>query len=225
MSAVLTASRRRQTARATWPLVVVLCSASAVLVVVLGMQLSFFNDDWYFLLQRPGLESGGGLDALLAPHNGNIVVLLAGLYKLLVTVFGLGSQLPFRLVLGVTLACLGALVVLLVRERTGQIVGVGAAAVVLFLGPAWEITLFFASFSHLGALTLGLAAARIGGRHAEAQRGRVSVPRLRDIAVQSWDSVRGPSGNRDRVAAASRSAVDRRGPLGTVHPVVALLWS
>jgi hypothetical protein len=128
------------------------------MVVVLGMKLSFFNDDWYFLLQRPGLESGGGLDTLLAPHNGNIVVLLAGLYKLLVAVFGLGTQLPFRLGLGLTMACLGALVFVLVRERAGPLVAVAAAGVVLFLGPAWEILLFFASFSHLGALALGLAA-------------------------------------------------------------------
>lgn len=56
----------------------------------------------------------------LAPHNGEIVVLLALLYKLLDAIFGLGSQLPFRLVLGVTLAGLGLLVFGLVRERLGN---------------------------------------------------------------------------------------------------------
>jgi hypothetical protein len=95
---------------------------------------------------------------VLASHNGNIVVLLALLYKLLVAVFGLDQQLPFRLVLGITMACLGALVFLLVRERLGPVVGVAAAAVILFFGSAWEVMLFFASFSHLGALTLGVAA-------------------------------------------------------------------
>jgi hypothetical protein len=54
-------------------------TAGGVLVFVLRTRLTFFNDDWYFLLQRPGLESHGGLDTLLAPHNGNIVVLLAAL--------------------------------------------------------------------------------------------------------------------------------------------------
>jgi uncharacterized membrane protein len=149
---------RPRTVSAAWAVVLVLCTAGAVVVVVLGMRLSFFNDDWYFLLQRPGIESGGGLNTLLAPHNGNIVVLLALLYKLLVAVFGLGTQLPFRLVLGITMACLGALVFVLVRERMGLIVAVAATAVVLFLGPAWEVTLFFAAFSHLGPLTLGVAA-------------------------------------------------------------------
>jgi hypothetical protein len=158
MTAVSGASPPGHTAWAAWPLVALLCTSSAVIVVVLGLKLSFFNDDWWFLLQRPGLESGGGLDTLLAPHNGNIVVLLDGLYKLLIAVFGLGTQMPYRLVLGVTMACLGALVFVLVRERVGPFVGVVAAAVILFLGPAWEIMLFFASFSHLGALTLGLGA-------------------------------------------------------------------
>ena len=72
---------------AVWAVVLVLCTAGAVVVVVLGARLSFFNDDWYFLLQRPGIESGGALNTLLAPHNGNIVVLLALLFKLLVAVF------------------------------------------------------------------------------------------------------------------------------------------
>jgi len=143
---------------AVWALLIALCTASALMVVILGTRLTFFNDDWWFLLQRPGLESGGGLNTLLAPHNGNIVVLLALLYKLLVAIFGLGMQLPFRLLLGVTMGCLGLLVFVLVRDRLGPVVGLAAAAVILFLGPAWEVLLFFASFSHLGSLTLGIAA-------------------------------------------------------------------
>ncbi len=143
---------------AAWAVLSVLCAVSASIVVILGTKLTFFNDDWWFLLQRPGLESGGGLDVLLAPHNGNIVFLLALLYRLLVALFGLGSQLPFRLLLGITMAVLGVLVFVLVTKRLGPVVGLAGAAVVLLLGPAWEILLFFAAFSHLGALTLGVAA-------------------------------------------------------------------
>jgi hypothetical protein len=53
-----------------------------------------FNDDWWFLFQRPGIESHGGFDTLLAPHNGNMAVLLAVLYRVLTAAFGLGSQVP-----------------------------------------------------------------------------------------------------------------------------------
>src|SRR2546421_6205661 len=95
------ASRERRGALAlggvmsTRGLLALVCMAGGLLVVVLRTRLTFFNDDWYFLLQRPGLESHGGGDTLLAPHNGNVVVLLAVMYKALVGVFGFGSQLPF----------------------------------------------------------------------------------------------------------------------------------
>ncbi len=148
----------RGPSRPTWALMALLGLAGGALLVILGMRLSFFNDDWYFLLQRPGLESHPGLDTLLAPHNDEIVVLLALVYKVLVAVFGMNSQLPFRLVIAITTVCLGVLVFVLVAERVGSVLGLAAAAIVLFLGPAWEALLFFASLNHLGSLTLGVGA-------------------------------------------------------------------
>jgi hypothetical protein len=135
-----------------------MCAASAALLVVLGSRLSFFNDDWWFLLQRPGLESHRGLDTLLAPHNGSMALLLAVLYKALVAVFGLGSQVPFRVPIAIGIVCLGVLVYIIVAARLGSAVGLAAAAVILFLGPAWEALLFFGGSNHLGAVVLGLAA-------------------------------------------------------------------
>jgi hypothetical protein len=142
----------------TLPLLGFLCLASATLVVILGLRLTFFNDDWYLLLQLPGLASHGGFDALLEPHNANMVVLLVLVYKVLTVIFGMHSQLPFRLLLGTEMAALGILVYLLVSERVGALLGLAAAAVMLFLGPAWEVLLFFAAINHLAALTFGLAA-------------------------------------------------------------------
>lgn len=137
---------------------VAICGASALLLVVLGTRLSFFSDDWYFLLQRPGLSSHGGIDVLLAPHNGNLVAVDVIIYKGLVGAFGLRSQLPFRLVLASLVVSVGVLVYLLVSERLGRMPGVIAATVVLFLGPAWEDLLFIASIDLIGSLATGLAA-------------------------------------------------------------------
>ncbi len=135
-----------------------LCLAALAMVVVLGDRLTFFNDDWYFLLQRPGIESHGGLDTLLAPHNSNFVLLPALAYKLLVPVFGLGSQLPFRLVLGLLVVAVGVGVFALIAARAGEIVGLTCAAVVMFLGPAWEDLLFFASIDLIGSVAAGVGA-------------------------------------------------------------------
>lgn len=139
----------------------VACIVAFVVVVVLGTRLTFFNDDWYFLLQRPGLESHGGLDALLAPHNSNLVVLPAAIYKLLVALFGLSSQLPFRIVLGLAIVAVAVALFLLVRERAGPGPALAGAVVVLFLGAAWEDLLFFASIDLIGSLATGLAALRV----------------------------------------------------------------
>jgi hypothetical protein len=142
----------------TWTLLGVLSGSLVLIVVVLGTRLTFFNDDWYFLLQRPGLSAHPGIDVLLAPHNGNLVALVVPIYKLLVAVFGLDLQLPFRLVLGVVIASVGVLVYVLVSARMGRTVGLVAAALVLFLGPAWEDLLFFASIDLVGSLATGLGA-------------------------------------------------------------------
>lgn len=145
-------------------LVALLCGAAASTVVVLGTRLTFFNDDWYFLLQRPGLESGGGIETVLAPHNGNLVAIPAILYKALQAIFGLHSQLPYRLVLALAIAALGVVVYRFVSERLGPMVGLAAAAVVVFLGPAWEDLLFFASIDLVGSLVTGLAALTLLGQ-------------------------------------------------------------
>jgi hypothetical protein len=136
----------------------VLCLAEIGVLVVLGDRLTFFNDDWWFLLQRPGIESHGGLDTLLAPHNSNSVLLPAIAYKVLVAVFGLGSQLPFRLLLGLMIVAVGVGVFAVVRSRLGDVVALACAAVILFLGPAWEDLLFFASIDLIGSVAAGVGA-------------------------------------------------------------------
>src|SRR4029079_6610104 len=47
------------------------CAASATALVLLGTRLTFFGDDWAFLLQRPGFSA----DSLLDDHNGHLSVL------------------------------------------------------------------------------------------------------------------------------------------------------
>ena len=181
--AALLRSPRAECARRELVLLGLLCVVAMALVVGLGTRLSFFNDDWYFLLQRPGLESRGGLDTLLAPHNGNMVVVLAAVFKLLVAGFGMGSQWPFRLVLGLSWAGLGVVAYALVRPRVGAWLAGLAAGLLLFLGPAWEVALFFAGINHLWALELGLASLLLLQRDTRARNAAACV--LLAVAVAS----------------------------------------
>jgi hypothetical protein len=131
-----------------------ICAASAVTLVVLGTRLTFFNDDWFFLLQRPGLTA----DSVFTPHNGHLSALTVLLYKGLVALFGLGAQLPFRLVLAGAVVSVGILVFVLVSERAGRFLGLVAATIVVFLGPAWEDLLWSFQIGFVGSLATGLAA-------------------------------------------------------------------
>ncbi len=143
---------RRESFR-PWAILALVCGISTLLLVVLGTRLTFFNDDWSFLLQRPGLEGG----SVWSPHNGQLVVGVDLTFKALVAAFGY-AQLPFRLTLGLSVAAVGVAVYLLVAERVGSLLGVAGATVVIFLGPAWEDLLFFASIGPIVALASGLAA-------------------------------------------------------------------
>jgi hypothetical protein len=122
-----------------------------VVLVILGTRLTFFNDDWFFLLQRPGLEGS----SVFSAHNGQLVVGVDLSFKVLVALFGY-AQLPFRLTLGFAVAGVGVTVYLLVAERVGWLLGIAATAIVVLLGPAWEDLLFFASIGPIAALATGL---------------------------------------------------------------------
>jgi hypothetical protein len=104
------------------------------------------------------LRDGWSADALLGPHNehpylGPIVV-----YKLLLAVFGMDSTLPFRLVNLALLIGVAWLVMVFVRSRLGPWPALIAAALLLFLGPAWEDLLWPAGISFLGSMAAGLGA-------------------------------------------------------------------
>ena len=142
------------TARRARVALALICAASALTLVLLGTRLTFFGDDWAFLLQRPTLSA----DALLEDHNGHLSVLPVLSYKLLVALFGFDSQLPFRLLLSASFVALGLVVYALVSERAGRVAGLVAAALLLFLGPAWEDLLWSFQIGFVGSLAAGLGA-------------------------------------------------------------------
>ncbi len=73
-----------RSARASPVLAVLLCGCG-VLLLYAGRHLTFFYDEWSFILQR----RGGGVDTYLNPHNGHLVLFSVIIYKLL---FALGSS-------------------------------------------------------------------------------------------------------------------------------------
>jgi hypothetical protein len=126
--------------------------ASAVLLLAIGRDLTYFQDSWAFLLERQGLSVGD----FLRPHNEHISVLSVALEKLLLALFGIGSDFPERVLLTAMLAATAALLFVYVRRRVGPWPALIAAVVVLFLGPAWEVLLWSFEISLAGSTLAGL---------------------------------------------------------------------
>ncbi|HEX5610218.1 MAG TPA: hypothetical protein VFX45_09015 [Solirubrobacterales bacterium] len=113
-------------------------AAAAVLMLALGSGLTFIQDTWFFLLQRPGFSA----ETFFGPHNEHIVAIPVGIEKLLVELFGTSSALPERLVLVALLLTTAALVFVYARRRVGPWPALIAAVLLLFLGPAWSVLLW-----------------------------------------------------------------------------------
>jgi hypothetical protein len=143
-----------------WALLAVLCAASATLLVVLGSRLSFFNDDWHFVLQRTGFDA----DTIFESYNGHLSAVPVLAYKSLIGLFGLDSQVPFRLAISAVVIGIAVAVFIFVRERAGNVLALEAAALLLFLGPAWEDLLFFSSVNLMLTLLAGVCVLILLGR-------------------------------------------------------------
>src|SRR5690242_14007210 len=106
----------RRGANAPIILLGVAVAASAALLLTLTAGNTFFQDSWAFFFEREGNSPGD----FLRPHNEHIVVIPVAIQKLLLALFGLGSQLPEQLVLTAMLAATAVLVFVYVRRRVGE---------------------------------------------------------------------------------------------------------
>jgi hypothetical protein len=121
-----------------WPL-------GLAVIAFVGRNQWFVADDWAFLLTRRKMHEVSGLDTmLLAPQDGHWMTWPILVFRLLQSVFGLGSYLPFLIVLWATHAG----VVVLVRRWMARLevsawTSTLVSAALLVFGAGWE-NLFFA---------------------------------------------------------------------------------
>jgi hypothetical protein len=127
-------------------------AASVVLLLVYGSGLTFFQDEWTFLLHRRGFNA----DAFLLPHNEHITVIPVAVYKLLLALFGMESAAPFRVVATLLLGGTAVLLFAYVRRRVGDWMALFAALLVLFLGAAWQVLLWPFEMMLVGSLAAGI---------------------------------------------------------------------
>ena len=135
-------------------LFVAAAAASAGLLLFLGSRLTFFLDDWEFLIYRRGFNA----EAILHPHGENIAIGPVLVYKALLATFGMDSAFPFRVVAVATFIASVATLFVYVRSRAGEWVALAAAIAILFLGAAWEDLLWPFQVGYFVSMGAGLGA-------------------------------------------------------------------
>ena len=165
-----TVVRMRQIEPATTALGALLLAAG-VLLLYAGRHLTFFYDEWGFILHR----RGGGLDTYLTPANGHLSLFPIVVYKLLFATVGLSHYTPYRLVgVAMNLLC-GALLYLLVRRRLGPWRALVPTTLLLFMGTAFQDLLWPFQTGYFTSVAGGLAA--------------LALVERRDARGDTWASV------------------------------------
>jgi hypothetical protein len=128
--------------------------AAAALAIGLTRGLTFYLDDWVFVVQRQGDD----LDTLLRPYPEHVVFLPLLVYKALFQLVGLAHYSPYQgVVIALHLLC-AVLVFLIARRRMGDALAPIPALVLLFLGPGWQNILWPFQIGFLMPLAAGLGA-------------------------------------------------------------------
>ena len=127
--------------------------AAATLLLMLDSRLTFFQDTFEFLMNRRSFNA----DSILRPHNEHIVVIPVMLQQLFLVVFGMGTAMPEYVVLTAALSIVAVLLFVYVRRRLGPWPAVMAAALLLFVGPAWQDILWPFEIGFVGSVLFGIA--------------------------------------------------------------------
>ena len=130
----------------------VLAVLAFAVLLYLGRGLTFFGDEWEFIVGRQDLTIWN----LFRPHNEHWSTFPVLVYRALFGLFGLHSYLPYLATLLVVHVTAVAGLFVLVRRAAGPLVALGGAALMLFLGSAHEDLLWAFQIGFLGSVAAGL---------------------------------------------------------------------
>ncbi len=137
-----------------WVLLAVLMGGSAALLLSLTSGFTFVTDEWDLVLLRPGWSP----ETLLRPFHEHVIIAPAFIFKLLQGLFGMDSPRPMQLAAIGTFLTVALLLFIWLRRRVGEWAALIGAAIVLFLGAAFEDLLWAFQIGYFGSLACGLGA-------------------------------------------------------------------
>lgn len=136
-------------------LIVAIAAVIVVAVILFATRTyTFYFDEWTFITTAPDWT----LATYFEPHNEHPAILFQLVYAALLHTVGLRAYWPYMAVL--LLAHVANLLLLfeLVRRRSGELIGVAAALLLLLLGAGWEDLLWAFQMAWLASVAFGLGA-------------------------------------------------------------------
>jgi hypothetical protein len=127
---------------------------SAGLLIHWFSRITFWRDEWNFLLHRTGWNPNVFLD----PFVEQLLAIPVLIYRVLLSVFGMDSALPFQLVAVFLFALSVVMLFVYVRSRASEWVALAACLPILFLGPSWDDLLFAFQMALFGSVACGIGA-------------------------------------------------------------------
>jgi hypothetical protein len=141
-----------------WP-PIALALAALPILVWLGRDMTFYHDEFAFLLLRDLSVQG-----IFAPHNEHLSATLVVLYRVLVGTVGTVSYWPYLAVTFVLHLAVAGIVFVVVRRETTRNWALGAMAVMLVLGSGGDDILWAFQSATVGATAAGMAAVVVAPR-------------------------------------------------------------
>jgi hypothetical protein len=125
-----------------------------LLLMLISRHMSFFADDWEFILKRRGWNPG----VFLEPYNGHLSLVPVAIYKILFVTVGLSHHWPYIFVVVVAHLVCVALVYRLASRRAGRWVALIPCGLLLLPGAAYEDVLWTASIGFITSVAAGVGA-------------------------------------------------------------------
>jgi hypothetical protein len=128
-----------------------MCLVAVAVLLYISRHGTFFGDEWTFI----DLRSDWSFRQLMLPHNEHWALLPLLIYNTLFSTVGLGSYLPYQLVLMAAHVAAASAVYVLMRTRNGALPALAGAAILLFLGSGYENLLWAFQIGFVGSAALG----------------------------------------------------------------------
>jgi hypothetical protein len=144
----------------------VIAVVSFVVVIGLGLGMTFFSDEWAFLTDRSLLDPS----TWWPPHNEHWTTLPVIVYRLMVETIGIGSYVPYLVVVALLHLLVASLVYLVLERSTGPLIALLGGSIVLFFGSGFENLYWGFQTEFVASVALGLAAMLATDREATIGR-------------------------------------------------------